>query len=46
VWDETYEGSPNVVDVYVGYVRRKLEGQFGRRIIQTVRGQGFVLDLK
>jgi two-component system, OmpR family, response regulator len=46
VWDERYEGSPNVVDVYVGYVRKKLEEQVGRRIIQTVRGQGFVLDLK
>ena len=46
VWDERYEGSPNVVDVYVGYLRRKLEDQVGRRIIQTVRGQGFVLDLK
>jgi two-component system, OmpR family, response regulator len=46
VWDEGYEGSTNVVDVYVGYVRKKLEEQFGRRIIQTVRGQGFVLDLE
>jgi len=46
VWDEGYEGSPNVVDVYVGYLRRKLEQPLGRRVIQTVRGQGFVLDLK
>ena len=31
VWDENYEGSTNVVDVYVGYLRKKLEQPFGRR---------------
>jgi two-component system, OmpR family, response regulator len=46
VWDEGYEGSPNVMDVYVGYLRRKLEQPLGRRVIQTVRGVGFVLDLE
>ena len=40
VWDANYEGSTNVVDVYVGYVRRKL----GRPLIRTVRGAGFILD--
>jgi two-component system OmpR family response regulator len=40
VWDANYEGSTNIVDVYVGYVRRKL----GRPLIRTVRGVGFVLD--
>jgi two-component system OmpR family response regulator len=46
VWDEGYEGSPNIVDVYIGYVRKKLEQPFGRRLIRTVRGVGFVLDLE
>ena|SRR2546423_743425 len=40
VWDANYEGSTNIVDVYVGYVRRKL----GRPRIRTVRGAGFILD--
>jgi two-component system OmpR family response regulator len=44
VWDQNYEGSTNVVDVYVGYLRRKLEEPFGRRLIRTVRGAGYVLD--
>ena len=44
VWDQNYEGSTNVVDVYVGYLRRKLERPFGRPLIHTVRGAGFVLD--
>jgi two-component system, OmpR family, response regulator len=44
VWDEDYEGSPNVVDVYVGYLRKKLERPSGPRLIRTVRGVGFVLE--
>ena len=45
VWDEEYDGSQNVVDVYVGYVRKKLELPDDRgRIIRTVRGVGFVLE--
>jgi two-component system OmpR family response regulator len=44
VWGENPEGSPNVVDVYVGYLRKKLEDPKGRRLIRTVRGKGFVLE--
>ncbi len=44
VWAEDYEGSPNVVDVYIGYVRRKLEQGGVPALIRTVRGSGFVLD--
>jgi two-component system OmpR family response regulator len=44
VWDQNYEGSTNIVDVYVGYLRRKLEQPFGRPLIRTVRGVGFQLD--
>lgn len=45
VWDQNYEGSGNVVDVYVGYLRRKLEEPFGRALIRTVRGSGYTIDL-
>ena len=43
VWDCNYEGSTNLVDVYIGYLRRKLEEPFGRALIRTVRGVGYVL---
>jgi two-component system, OmpR family, response regulator len=43
VWDENYWGSSNVVDVYVAYLRRKLEQPFGRPLIRTVRGVGYTL---
>src|SRR3954471_9798063 len=43
VWDENYIGSTNVVDVYVGYLRKKLERPFDRPLIRTVRGVGWTL---
>lgn len=47
VWDEAEDGSTNVVDVYVGYLRKKLERPFRRRrLIRTVRGVGFMLETK
>jgi two-component system, OmpR family, response regulator len=44
VWDRNYEGSTNIIDVYVGYLRRKLENPFGRPLIHTVRGAGYVIE--
>lgn len=38
-----YQGGSNVVDVYIGYLRKKLEGNGERRLIHTVRGVGYVL---
>ncbi|MCY7400457.1 MAG: response regulator transcription factor [Nocardioides sp.] len=43
VWDAHYEGDPNVVEVYVGYLRRKIDVPFERQAIQTVRGMGYRL---
>ena len=43
-WDVNYDGFSNVVDVYVGYLRKKLEQPFGRPLIRTVRGVGYVLE--
>jgi DNA-binding response OmpR family regulator len=43
VWHGNPEGTPNVADVYVGYLRRKLERPVGRKLIRTVRGKGFML---
>jgi two-component system OmpR family response regulator len=44
VWDENYTGPSNVVDVYVGYLRKKLERPFGRGLIRSIRGVGYVLE--
>jgi len=44
VWDYRYDGDSNVVDVYIGYLRRKLEQPFGAPLIRTVRGVGYILD--
>jgi two-component system OmpR family response regulator len=43
VWAEDPDVSPNVVDVYIGYLRKKLERPRGPRLIRTVRGKGFLL---
>ena len=43
VWDEFYEGDPNIVEVYIGYLRKKVDAPFGRKSIQTVRGIGYRL---
>jgi DNA-binding response OmpR family regulator len=43
VWDDAFEGDPNVVEVYVARLRRKLEEPGGPRRIETVRGMGYRL---
>jgi len=43
VWDDAFEGDPNVVEVYVARLRRKLDGPDGTRRIETVRGMGYRL---
>jgi two-component system OmpR family response regulator len=43
VWDFAYDGTSNVVDQYVGYLRRKVDKPFGREDIETVRGIGYRL---
>jgi two-component system OmpR family response regulator len=43
VWDANYEGDDNVVEVYVGYLRRKIDQPFGRHAIETIRGAGYRL---
>lgn len=43
VWDFAYDGTSNVVDVYVRYLREKIDRPFGRDSIETVRGVGYRL---
>ncbi|WP_415977498.1 response regulator transcription factor [Rhodococcus sp. 077-4] len=41
VWDANYDGDENIVEVYIGYLRKKIDQPLGRRKIETVRGVGY-----
>ena len=43
IWNFDYEGGTNVVDVYISYLRRKIDGNHEQKLIRTVRGAGYVL---
>jgi two-component system, OmpR family, response regulator len=42
-WDDTYENRSNVIDVYIRYLREKIDRPFGTDTIETVRGVGYRL---
>jgi two-component system, OmpR family, response regulator len=44
VWEYDFDGDPNIVEVYIRRLRRKIDLPFGRHDIQTVRGVGYRLD--
>ena len=44
VWDFAYEGDPNIVEVYIGQLRKRVDEPFGRASLQTVRLVGYRLD--
>jgi len=44
VWDAGFDGDPNIIEVYIGYLRKKIDHPFGRTAIRTVRGVGYRLD--
>ena len=43
LWNFDYEGGTNAVDVYIRYLRKKIDEDFNRKLIHTVRGVGYVL---
>lgn len=43
LWNYDYEGSSNVIDVYIRYLRRKIDTDPGHKLIHTIRGTGYVL---
>ncbi|MBQ9512610.1 MAG: response regulator transcription factor [Lachnospiraceae bacterium] len=43
IWNFDYEGGTNVVDVYISYLRKKIDGGFEEKLIRTVRGAGYQL---
>ena len=44
VWDMDYDGLTNIVDVYIRHLRSKIDDRFQNKLIQTVRGIGYMLD--
>lgn len=44
VWDYDFDGDPNIVKVYAGYVRRKIDVPFDWHSLETVRGAGYCLN--
>jgi DNA-binding response OmpR family regulator len=44
VWDPAFGGGDNVVEVYIGYLRRKIDVPFGVQTLTTVRGMGYLLS--
>lgn len=43
IWNYDYEGSSNVVDVYIRYLRKKIDDEYEPKLIHTVRGSGYVV---
>ena len=46
VWDMNFEPTSNVVDVYVGYLRNKVDKAWGTNFIKTMRGHGYMFDVE
>ncbi len=46
VWNYEYEGGSNIVDVYIRYLRKKIDSGFDVKLIHTVRGAGYVLRVE
>ncbi len=44
IWNFDYEGGTNVVDVYIRYLRRKIDDGYDKKLIHTVRGRGYVIS--
>jgi two-component system copper resistance phosphate regulon response regulator CusR len=44
-WDQSFEGLTNIVDVYIGHLRRKIDEGFEPKLIRTVRGLGYIVDV-
>lgn len=43
IWNYDYEGGSNVVDVYIRYIRKKIDDKYSPKLIHTIRGKGYVL---
>jgi DNA-binding response OmpR family regulator len=44
VWDMNYEGTSNIVNVYINYLRKKIDSEFEVKLVRTIRGHGYTID--
>lgn len=44
IWNFNYEGGTNVVDVYISYLRRKIDDGYTKKLIHTIRGRGYLIS--
>lgn len=44
IWNFNYEGGTNVVDVYISYLRKKIDDGYQKKLIRTVRGRGYMIS--
>jgi two-component system copper resistance phosphate regulon response regulator CusR len=44
VWDQSFDGATNIVDVYVRHLRAKVDEPFERKLIRTMRGAGYAIS--
>lgn len=44
IWDINFDSNTNIVDVFISYLRAKIDGPFPRKLIHTVRGVGYVME--
>ena len=45
IWNYDYEGGTNVIDVYIRYLRRKIDEEYEPKLIHTIRGTGYILKV-
>ncbi len=43
VWNQTFDSSSNVIDVYINYLRKKIDQGFDKKLIKTIRGVGYMI---
>ena len=43
IWNFEYEGGTNIIDVYISYLRKKIDDGNNNKLIHTVRGSGYVI---
>jgi DNA-binding response OmpR family regulator len=46
VWDQSFDGATNIVDVYVRHLRNKVDEHFQNKLIHTIRGVGYMLGIE
>jgi DNA-binding response OmpR family regulator len=46
VWDSSFEGLPNIIDVYISYLRKKIDAGFSSKLIHTIRGAGYLVRIE